>query len=181
MNFLQLACLVTVCIAAVIDARTRKIPNWLTFPGALLALIMQFALNQNWHGLLIGTQGWLAGAALVLVSSLTPRIIGRYKQGPIGFGDVKLMAMVGAWLGPLEVCLAFYFFCLFYGLFAGIKLLRALPWNKLTALGAAGVGALTAEELEKFKTMMRSHIPLGPAIALGTLSAILFFKPLMGG
>jgi prepilin peptidase CpaA len=82
--------LVTVIVGAVWDLATRRIPNALTFGSAGCALVF-----AAWHGgpteLLWSGAGYLSGLALFL-----PLFI----LGGMGAGDVKLLAAVGAWLGP---------------------------------------------------------------------------------
>jgi prepilin peptidase CpaA len=71
--------------AAVEDARVRRIRNWLTLSMALTG----FA-HQGGH---VGA----AAAGLGVGFGLT---VGLFILGAVGGGDVKLMAGVGAWLGP---------------------------------------------------------------------------------
>jgi prepilin peptidase CpaA len=79
-----------VATAAVIDFRTRRIPNWLTLSGVLLGLVLQTVLH-GLPGLLTGFLGLLVGAGLFFIP---------FALGGMGPGDVKLMAAVGAFLGP---------------------------------------------------------------------------------
>jgi prepilin peptidase CpaA len=76
-------------VAALIDVRTRRIPNWLTF-GTLAAGVL---LNAWLHGF-SGAAFAVTGAGLGLVM-LLPFFVLR----AIGAGDVKLLAAVGALLG----------------------------------------------------------------------------------
>lgn len=75
-------------IAAVIDYRTHKIPNWLTMGGAAFALIYEATIPFSLqHGFL-----WaLGGFALGFLILLPLRVL-----KVMGAGDVKLMAMAGA-------------------------------------------------------------------------------------
>lgn len=77
--------------AAVIDWRTRRIPNWLTLGGLLYGL----AYNAVVPPPLRGGLGWALAGAAVGLAVLLPLYVFRI----IGAGDVKLMAMVGAFLG----------------------------------------------------------------------------------
>jgi prepilin peptidase CpaA len=87
---LQVCAICAVSIAAVVDWRTRRIPNWLTFLSLVTGLVM-----NAWIGGLTGLGLALAGAALgVLV------LLPFYAVGAIGAGDVKLMGAVGALFGP---------------------------------------------------------------------------------
>ena len=76
------------CIA--LDVRTRRIPNVITGP----AIVLGAALNL-FHGGLYGLVCALAGLLFTVVILLGP-----FALGGIGGGDVKMMAAVGALLGP---------------------------------------------------------------------------------
>jgi prepilin peptidase CpaA len=79
-----------VAACMVVDMRTRRIPNVLTFPAILLALVLN-AGERGAPGLLSS----LAGAGLAMCVLVTP-----FALGGIGGGDVKMMGAVGALLGP---------------------------------------------------------------------------------
>jgi prepilin peptidase CpaA len=98
-------------IAGVTDYRTYRIPNWLTFGGAAFALIYKTVIAVSpGAALLLASGGLLLGFVLLLPL---------YMLHAMGAGDVKLMAMVGAFLGADET-------------------LQAVLW----AFIAGGVGAL---------------------------------------
>jgi prepilin peptidase CpaA len=76
--------------AAYIDWKEHRVPNWLTFVGWGLGIIF--------HSVGSGSEGFkfsLVGSAVGLGTLILP-----YALGGMGAGDVKLMAAVGAWLGP---------------------------------------------------------------------------------
>lgn len=98
-------------IAAVTDYRSYRIPNWLTFGGALFALVYKTVIAVS-----PGSAFLMAGGGLLLGFAL---MLPLYLLHAMGAGDVKLMAMVGAFLGLDET-------------------LQAVLW----ALIAGGVGAL---------------------------------------
>lgn len=79
-------------IAAVIDVRTSRIPNWLVFGGALYGLI--YNAVSPMYARDIGVLFALGGMAVGL-AALLPAYLFRV----MGAGDVKLMTMVGAFLG----------------------------------------------------------------------------------
>jgi prepilin peptidase CpaA len=78
-------------LACWFDLRTRRIPNVLTFGGALVAIGFQVA-TRGLPGLLSSVAGWSVGVAIFLPLFLL--------RG-MGAGDVKLLGCLGAWLGPL--------------------------------------------------------------------------------
>lgn len=82
---------------AVIDYRTQKIPNWLNVSGAILGLSYSVLAPQG-----IGPLWSLAGFAVGLSLLIVPWLLGGG-----GMGDVKMLAALGAWLGPLGVLVAF--------------------------------------------------------------------------
>src|SRR6266852_97820 len=77
-------------LAAIMDVRTRRIPNWLT--GSLVLGCLVFNV---WRGGMVGVATAVAGAALGLAILLP-----FYALRAIGAGDVKLLAGLGAILGP---------------------------------------------------------------------------------
>jgi prepilin peptidase CpaA len=90
---LQAGAVLVICAAAcVTDLRTRRIPNALTFGAAALALAFH-AVTGGWAGLGSSAGGWLVGVAL-----FAPFFV----LGGMGAGDVKLLAAIGAWLGPMD-------------------------------------------------------------------------------
>ncbi|MFZ0589642.1 MAG: A24 family peptidase [Bryobacteraceae bacterium] len=82
--------LALVLVAGVCDFRSRRIPNWLTVTGVLLG----FAANA-----LIAQLAGLGIAALGLVLAMAV-YLPLYLLRAMGAGDVKLMAAVGALVGP---------------------------------------------------------------------------------
>src|SRR5437870_730452 len=82
--------LILLAVAAVIDMRSRRIPNWLN--GALIAIgLLRCAMPQHALSIWEAFAGLGTGLALMLVL---------YALGAVGAGDVKLMAAVGTWVGP---------------------------------------------------------------------------------
>ena len=126
-----------------IDYDHRILPNVITIPGALIGLLLApirepITFTQALAGAVLGA-GLLYGVAEVYF-----RI--RKLEG-LGMGDVKMMAMVGAFLGWKGVLLTIFFGSLLGSLVGlvlmatrGKDLKTALPFG--TFLGVAAVGTL---------------------------------------
>lgn len=101
-------------IAAWLDWRTRRIPNWLTVSGFTLGIALGFWM-AGWRGALVAIEG--AGLGLLI---LLPLVLMR----ALGAGDWKLMGALGAITGPqtfLHVLLASIFVS---GLMAVVLMIR---------------------------------------------------------
>lgn len=83
-------------IACITDLRTRRIPNALTFSAICAALLFHIVT------------GGLSGAGWSLAGCLLGGLLflPMFALRGMGAGDVKLLAAVGAWLGPSQVAVA---------------------------------------------------------------------------
>ena len=114
MTPIYVATIVIAVVAALWDLRTRRIPNLLTFGAALAALLVNAYLS-GLTGLGWSIAGWLVGVAFFFPF---------FALGGMGAGDVKLLAALGAWLGPaLAVWVAL--FSLIAGGVLGLSLSRS--------------------------------------------------------
>jgi prepilin peptidase CpaA len=103
-------------VAAIIDVRTRKIPNWFTVP-VLAGGLLFHSITGGWGGLLTAVGGFATGFGILLVLWLT---------GGGGGGDVKLMGAVGAWLGAWHTLIVFLLSGGFAAFFSLLVLLGGL-------------------------------------------------------
>ena len=154
---------VVVLVAAFTDLRSRRIPNWLVIPFLLLGIVVSVCLN-GWHGLGQSFAG--LGLALLIFGFL-------FWIGGMGAGDVKLLAAIGAWVGPKQLL-----FALFYTSLAGgvMVLCWAVFGGFLWELFTGSSNVLfawrksdKAEKLPQLSDPKARKMPYAPAIAIGTL------------
>jgi prepilin peptidase CpaA len=149
--------------AAVIDLRTRRIPNELTIALTVVGLSLA-ALGASGVSLWGSLAGFVVGLALMTPGHLL---------GATGAGDVKLMAAVGAVVGPSTVVTAFLFTAIAGGILA---LVIAKRRGRLAAT-IAGTGRLivtSADAEAHIRSAPQTHrFAYGPAIAIGSVLATL--------
>ncbi len=171
LNFNHIAVLIVVAIAAVIDVRTTKIPNKLTFPAAAVGIISS-GIMFGWFGALMAVAGWFAGVAIMMLANPTRKM---------GFGDVKLMAAIGTFIGWKGVLLTFLYFAIIYGAVAMYKICSSLPWTQVfRAVGISGGDldmAMKSVDMEQTSKTAKSAIALAPLILLGLTLAIFLEQP----
>ena len=162
---LDLLAVALCAVAAAIDLRTHRIPNWLTIPAAAGALVINFAVFAWAGGLTHGvTEGLLPALAGGGIALLIFFVLGAV--GAVGMGDVKLMAAVGALLRwPLALGL------LIFVLVAGglLALLYALISGRFFAV----VGNIFRLAGPQRRQVRLHRIPYGLAILGGCLAAVL--------
>jgi prepilin peptidase CpaA len=96
------------------DVRTRRIPNWLTFPAAALGLVAATVAHSG-QGTVASAGGLLLGLAIFF-----PLFV---LKG-LGAGDVKLMGALGAWLGTSMIFGVAFYTALAGGVFALVLIVR---------------------------------------------------------
>ncbi|TXC85506.1 A24 family peptidase [Paraburkholderia azotifigens] len=152
--------------AAGMDLHARRIPNVLVLTGLVLA----FAVQWWQHGAAQGYSAW--GLGLLTGGGL---FLPLYLLRGMGAGDVKLMAMVGAFVGPepaLEIVLVT---CVIGGVWALAvvvfrRALKSTGTNMLAILlSGSGLSGSLSETGEDAAPSSVGSLPYGVAIALGTL------------
>lgn len=137
---------------AVVDWRTRLLPTRIIWPAygvTLVAVTVGALATLDWRALAWSLLGSFVGFALYyLLWFLSPR--------SLGFGDVRLSALLGlalAQLGPGELAV---------GLYAGFLL------GGVIGLGMRLTGALSRQQ----------HLPFGPFMIAGAIVGVLWGDPL---
>lgn len=100
-----------------------------------------------------------------------------YLAGGMGMGDVKLLASIGAWVGPLQLAFAFLFMGLAGGLMALAWAIRGgflADWIGNTGDLIFGVArGLRAPAGLTLANPRGRKMPYAPAIAIGTILSFL--------
>ncbi len=145
------AVLLSACLViTAIDMAHYIIPDVITLPGIVLgvlssATVLPVGLVNSILGVIVG------GGLLWLLAWASPYLFG--KEG-MGGGDIKFLAMIGAFLGWKPVL--------------------------LTVMLGALVGSIVGGGLIVFKVMRRDqYLPFGPFLALGALVALFFHQNLL--
>src|SRR5438876_7924553 len=165
---IQIALVALVTAAAWSDFRTRRIPNWITMPGAALGFVL-----QTWYGGIHGALASLTGAGLGLGV-----FIALYIAGGMGAGDVKLFSAVGALTGPQALILVFVFTGLLGGIAAAaLAAFRGRLRETLKKTGEllVDLGRLRWQQAQGTSTVGASdslRLPYGVVIAAGTLLSL---------
>jgi prepilin peptidase CpaA len=157
---------ITLVVAAIIDGKQLKVPNWITFPMIVSGWVFNTTV-LGWEGLGLSLVGTVVGLALLLPA---------YAIGGMGAGDVKLLAGVGAWVGS---SVTFYAFCLsaiIGGVIAVGMVLCRRGWNKhkvqffmiLNEIATVGKPTELATIAAERKSSMLL-LPYGIPIAIGTI------------
>jgi len=154
--------------AAISDYRSRRIPNWLVVSGALFGVIYNTALPPSLHDNILFP---LAGLGLGLLLFLP-----LYLVRAMGAGDVKLLAMVGAFLGPGETFRAALASMVVGGVLAILVVLvrgtAPRMFHNLASLfqlGFLDAEAGSAPSLRITDGASAGNMPYGVAIATGTI------------
>jgi len=135
-----------------VDLKHRIIPDIITLPGMVIGILFAFLSPQiriidSFLGLLIG------GGVFYLLAILGELL---FKKESMGGGDIKLAAMLGAFLGWQKIFLIFF----------------------LSALLGSVVGILAiylSSRIKKHRT-----IPFGPFLALASIAALFWGEGLIG-
>ena len=197
LKWLIFSCLVIVLV--VTDLRVRLLPDAITFPGTVGGVLLAFRVLifdstagtlyiHVFHklppypslvfNLLNALLGALLGSLLLWGAATVYKLV-RQREG-MGFGDVKMMAMVGAFLGPRET-----FLTILVGTLLGsvvglswVALLYALGWKRQLAERAARRGLGNPASL-RWAIATQYQLPLGTFLGIGALSVVYLVPTLL--
>lgn len=137
---------------AVIDARTKLLPNRIVFPLYGVGIAGFGLITALLPGAVAVRHLVTAIAAMAVLFALFYAIA---MFGPMGFGDVKLAGVIGLYLGWLGIPIVF----------AGVLI-------GTVAAALAAVGIVVARSARR-RPWRRTEIPYGPYLLLGAWTAIL--------
>lgn len=185
-HLLTAALLLLLLMAVWQDIRHYRIQNTLVITGALVAVIAHTALPAG-LGFYTALLGWLTGLALLLPL---------YLLRVMGAGDVKLMAMTGAFLGPQAAAIAGLYILITGGVLSiivalwrgqlsesfirvHILLYESIAQWRAPKQSASSAGGMSAPETAPDNAPINprlsdtsARMPYGVAIAIGTLVSL---------
>ncbi len=148
--FLYLVFVASLVAISIIDLQHQIIPDVISLPGIVAGLAVALLPGGvTWLDSLIGI--FAGGGSLYLVAVVYEKLTG--KEG-MGGGDIKLLAMIGAWMGW-----QYLHFVVLLSSFAGVMV--GVPLLLLAGKG------------------LRVRIPFGPFLASGALLCFFFGNEIM--
>ncbi len=152
-DFASGAFLCSACLAlAWIDADVQLLPDAITLPGIAVGLLLSFlSLQRTPRQALLGAA--IGAGSLYLVGWTWSKL---RDVDAMGLGDVKMLGMIGAFLGSWGVFLT-VFFASVLGSLVGLFLILARRGG------------------------LRTAIPFGVFLAIGAVAAYFFGVPLLSG
>ena len=150
-------------MGALIDLKTRRVPNPLTLGIAATGLVLA-ATRLSGLSVAAAALGFSVGVGLMLLP---------YIFGAMGGGDVKLFAALGTFLGPWPTVQAFLYTLLAGGVLAVVVALqrRRLQETMRNAAVLVQTGGENVAAIEH--PTSNNRFAYAPAIAVGTLVAAL--------
>lgn len=163
---------VLLAAAVATDFKNHRIPNLLLMPALILALTLH-TMSGGIDGLIMAAGGLTLGLAMLLPF---------YVVGGMGAGDVKLLGVVGSFLGPWGAVVA-GLATMMAGAILGVAVImwqRVWPLLEIHAtqlLGPTAAGVRRPPFAHSPQSNTQStKIPYALAIAAGTLAALWYIN-----
>jgi prepilin peptidase CpaA len=175
-TLLVVTALLMTLLAAIFDGLCGVIPRWVSLPFLFLGpLLHAFALAGK-HGP-YGLPGPLWGALLSLLGAVlcasVPYLL--FRCGWVGGGDVKVLASLGALIGPHGALPAEFYALVLAALFAPTRL--AYQGRLFSTIGASALcllgPLLPAHRSRPAPDALWETLRLSPFVFLGTMAALL--------
>jgi len=157
---LAATCIFTALLIVIsfIDLEFTIIPNKISYPGLIVGFLFAIVaatvikdasmMDRLRTAVLPKVLGAVIGAGIIILIAIVGSAV--FRKEAMGGGDVKLMAMIGIYLGWW-------------------------PHLAITLLAASLVGSIVGGSLILFrKKKMGSQIPFGPFLAIGALLSLLY-------
>jgi len=153
----------------IIDFEHQILPNVITLPGIVVGILFNLlGAGPGWVDSIIGAAAGAGG--LYLIAEIYYRV--RHEEG-LGMGDVKMLGMIGAFLGWKPMVLTLVFAGVAFAL-AVIGIYGVLAWGVAQRIGEIGVrmalGARAADIGRMILGQGGRLIAIG--FVLGTLGAV---------
>lgn len=183
---------VLLLVAAWTDLRSRRIPNALVLSGSVFALLAHTLLpvGNGFLSDLPGGLGFLAALKGFVFGLLA--LLPLYWFRAMGAGDVKLLAMVGAFVGPAEIWWALLFTLLAGGVLAiavalqrgvlgkVLQNLRFICWDAFFAISTGQSIGSGSNDSSGNAFNSAATLPYGVAIAVGCILSVIYRAGLLG-
>jgi leader peptidase (prepilin peptidase)/N-methyltransferase len=191
LKWLIFSCLIIVLV--VTDLRVRLLPDLVNFPGLAMGLVFAFRVpipdstagtlffligfqrfpfhSEMLFNVLNAVLGALVGSMLLWGAAALYKLA--RKQEGMGMGDVKMMAMAGAFLGPRGASLTILLGTLL-GSIIGISwivILYLLGWKRGVAARAARRGLGSVSTI-RWAIVSQYQLPLGTFLGMGALAVV---------
>ena len=177
MLYFLIAAAVVAGVAALTDARTGHIPNWLTLGALVAALVAHFLAGIAFaHSVRGGLTDLASSVAGALVCAMVPAFF--YWKGAIGGGDVKVFAAIGALCNPMYGLEAETYAFIAAALIAPAQLAyKGLLFQTLGRSLALVVNPLRKPENRKeIPPELMTWFRLGPSIFVGAAITVLMHR-----
>jgi prepilin peptidase CpaA len=160
--------IVLLTAAVATDLKSHRIPNLMLWPALSLALMVHMT-SGGLDGLMVAIGGLTLGCGMLLPL---------YSVGGLGAGDVKLLGIVGSFLGPWGAVIAGAGTMIAGAIFGITVIVWRCLWPKIELREVQALGPLSGQTGSVLRLRSANgrkpiaYIPYAPAIAAGTLAAL---------